>query len=56
MKAPQYIPIPLPGGKSTSMAGMSTVGTSISQKVNSMAMGDASEIGSTFGKQIGEKL
>gem|GEM_PF-7102198 len=25
LKSPQYIPIPLPGGKSTSMAGLSTI-------------------------------
>lgn len=56
MKAPQYIPIPLPGGKSTSMAGVGTIWTSMSQKVNSMAMGDSSEIGASFGKQIGGKL
>ncbi|MDD2892274.1 MAG: hypothetical protein PHQ95_04905, partial [Candidatus Gracilibacteria bacterium] len=58
MKAPQYVPIPLPGGKdkSITMAGVGSMGSSISSAISSAASKGGMEFGQSFGNSMASAL
>ena len=61
MKAPQYVPIPLPKGKdgqdrSISMAGMQSIPNTISSALSQRATSEGGKIGQSFAKSFGVEV